>query len=158
MPPGPSTGSRSLARRDPGAVVTGRVLERRGQPVPPGVVVYYRPKGLASPQCAGRPEAGVGRRRSTRTVPSSCATCARAVRGAVRALDPGPGEPGGNEGDRPRARGGERIVLDIVLFAKGSVARDGEPLPERRLALKVPVPGPRCGSVSVTESQSFGRR
>jgi hypothetical protein len=158
---GPASGEEPLPSLvgDPGAVVTGRVLNGDGSPLPPGVVVYYLAEGAWQPlQCAAGP---VAKPVSAIEVDGSGAFELRYVRQSLCGVpfelltkDPANGAVTKVSG-RVRADG-ERIVMDIALLAKGSVLGTVSRYASAGSLEKVPAPGAVVRVFSVTETQSFG--
>jgi hypothetical protein len=157
---GPASGEVPLASivGDPGAVVTGRVLNGDGSPLPPGVVVYYLADGAWQPlQCVG----AIAKAISAVEVDESGAFELRYVRQSLCGIpfelltrDPANGAVTKVSG-RVRADG-ERIVMDIALLAKGSVVGTVSRYVAAGSLQKQPVPGAVVRVFSETETQSFG--
>ncbi len=149
--PGPAV-SRPLAFRieDPGAVVTGRVLNGDGSPVTTGSVTYLNQVNL---ECVPQPihlglaeiPLGPGGQYELRYVRQD--HCGQPFRIVTR--DPATGAT--REVSAHVRAAGEAIVLDVVLFGRGSVAGV-----VKELATGQPVPGAQVVALSVTEPQVGG--
>ena len=140
---------------DPGAIVTGRVINADGTPVPAAVVTYLNNKNFGC--IGGAVEAGI----AALPVASSGAFEFRFVRqdacGAPFALvtqDPTTGAVRRVTGYVRTA--GERINLDIALFGKGSVTGQVRRIETLSPLTTEPAPGIQVSVLSVTDPQSSG--